>query len=638
MRDPKMSQDDFLFTLSTSINLLAAAASLWLGFYIVTRSPRSRVSWLTALTLWAVASLFLHNMVAINVPDSGVLLWLRPVVVLVLPLWLHLTVILCPDSTRSRDRTASTIARRSVIILAYALAFALIIGGVIPAGLSPGAEIGTAAYLSGRTSSTLYPLVVPFLLVLSFPSFLNLWHGRRDAPHRRLRNQFTLLLIASILAGLAGLYFSLGVWLRLDAPTLPGDALLAAGVIMLGYAVARYNALLEVRTIKRDFIYAALAIAILTGLYYVATLILYYGGHVSFLALMLVVVVAISSHALYDGVRIALDRIFYREQFRQLRANLQVLAREVGTGQPLSDQLQAVLRTLCRSLRIQRGFVALCTERGFVVEATHRVRLENLELPSAVLSTTEIVELPWPGIQAPRDMTLLVPFYAAGGQVGALVLGPKESDQPYAEEDLDLLDDLGDQIAAVIHASQLQEQNARAINAMVADFRARERALQQQVQQVLAEREEQAGSVLGDETDKEFAAWVEDGLRRLYDFTYLGEHPLAQLQVVSWRLANGTDAFVTHIDRGKALNEILLQALHKLRPEGTEPPPHQIPPREWHQFIVLHDAYNSGELNRDIMSRLYISEGTFARTRRRAVRGVAKAFQEMEQEARKRTT
>jgi hypothetical protein len=57
-----------------------------------------------------------------------------------------------------------------------------------------------------------------------------------------MRQQFTLLLVATGLAGLAGLYFSLGVWLRLDVPTLPGDAILAAGVVLLGYAVARYNA------------------------------------------------------------------------------------------------------------------------------------------------------------------------------------------------------------------------------------------------------------------------------------------------------------------------------------------------------------------------------------------------------------
>jgi hypothetical protein len=125
-------------------------------------------------------------------------------------------------------------------------------------------------------------------------------------------------------------------------------------------------------------------------------------------------------------------------------------------------------------------------------------------------------------------------------------------------------------------------------------------------------------------------------LRRLHDFSYLGEHALAGLQVVNRRLEGHKDDFVTHIDRGKALNEVLLQALHKLRPAGAKPPPHQVPPREWYQFIILHDAYVLGEPNRNIMSRLYISEGTFNRARRRAIRGVAKALQEMEGEARKR--
>jgi hypothetical protein len=237
-----------------------------------------------------------------------------------------------------------------------------------------------------------------------------------------------------------------------------------------------------------------------------------------------------------------------------------------------------------------------------------------------------------------QDMALLVPLNAGGVQLGALVLSAKQSDQPYSEEDLDLIDDLADQVANIIHTSQLQEQNAQAINELVADFRERERTLQQQVQQMLAEREAETRAVLEGISQKEFRSLVEDGLRRLHDFPYLGEHALAQMQVVSWQLEGQDDVFLTHIDQGKALNEVLIQALRKLRPEGAEPPSHQVPPREWYQFIILHDAYVLGKANRDIMSRLYISEGTFNRTRRRAVRGVVKALQEMEQEARKRKT
>nr|MBC8249006.1 hypothetical protein [Anaerolineales bacterium] len=62
-----------------------------------------------------------------------------------------------------------------------------------------------------------------------------------------------------------------------------------------------------------------------------------------------------------------------------------------------------------------------------------------------------------------------------------------------------------------------------------------------------------------------------------------------------------------------------------------------LPTREWHQYVILHDSYVLGERNRDIMSKLYIGEGTFNRARRRAIRGVARAIEEMEREAQRRT-
>ena len=53
-----------------------------------------------------------------------------------------------------------------------------------------------------------------------------------------------------------------------------------------------------------------------------------------------------------------------------------------------------------------------------------------------------------------------------------------------------------------------------------------------------------------------------------------------------------------------------------------------IPPREWHSYIILHDAYVEDVPNRDIMSQLYVSEGTFHRQRRKALRAVARSLLE----------
>ncbi len=625
-----------MFTLTTVVNLLAMSTSLWLGFFILTRRPRSRVSWLAAATLWSVASLELHNVVTINVPQRGLFVRMRPLVMFAFPSWFHLTFLLVPDAARWWRRRVGPTTVRAAILLAYGVAFAIVFSGVVPARIPPDAQVGTMAYLSGRESSTLYPVVALYLVLVGSLSLFNLWRGLKQTGDTRLSRTVTLLLAATVLALLGGLYISLGVTLRLDFPTYPGDVLIGAGVILLGYSVARHNALIEVRTVQRDFSYSLMAIGLLAAFYYLVTLVLYFGGEVSFLSLMLVIVVAISSHALYDGVRVGLDRLFFREQFRSLRANLRVLSQDAGTGQTLTEQLQAILESLCRTMRIREGFIALQTEDGFVAKARRGIRVDHQVIPLSSLTANQIVGLTAPLSQVPREMTLLVPLCAGGAQIGALVLGRRESHQPYREEDLELLLDLSDQIATVIHTSRLHEENARVIDEMVSDLRARERTLQQ-VQQLLAQSEEESQAVQEGVDEKGFTSAVEEGLRRLYDYPYLGKHRLAQLHVVTWHLENNSDGFVTHIDRGKALNEILLQALQKLRPEGAEPSHHEVPRREWHQFIILHDAYVLGENNRDIMSRLYISAGTFNRARRRAIRGVARAVREMEREVQKQT-
>ena len=620
--------------LTTAVNVLAMVISVWLGFYIVTRSARSRLSWVAALTLWSLTAYFLHNVIAINVPDSGTLFWLRPIPVLAFPLLLHLSIELLPDKSLWWAWKLSPRFGRLTLAFFYAAALGIILVDAVPGTLPPETRIGEAVYISSRRTGPLYALVPMLLVALVAQAIVNLWLGRRHVKDRILKDQFSVLLIACVLAGLAGLYITLGVGLELDLPTLPGDVMLGAALVLLGYAIAHYNAFIEVRTFEHDLAYASLAVGFLTLVYYSAALPLYHNGHLSFLALMLIILVAVSSHALYDGIRVTLDRLFYQEHFRRLRTNLNALAREAGTSQPLEEQLQAVLRALCRALRIKHGYFALRSDDGFMVKATRGTTMNEETIPVPALTTTEIVNLPRPGIDTPGDGVLLIPLSAAGAQLGALVLGAKENRRSYEDGDLELLDDLADQVASVIHTTQLQTQNAQMIGEMVNDFRSRERLLRMKTQELLREREKTKEPAPEGMNADQFPSLVEDGLRQLYDFTYLGQHALAQLSVVESLVHSWNEALVTHIDRGRALNEVLQQAVQKLRPDGVEPPKHQVPPREWHQFLILHEAYVMDVPNRDIMGRLYISEGTFNRTRRRAIQGVAQALTEMDQATR----
>jgi GAF domain-containing protein len=648
---------EFLAFLTTLFNLVGLAVCLCLGFYVVSRTLSSRLSWLAALMLWCLTGFYLHNTMIIHVPASGVLPWLRPVVMLALPLGFHLILLLppekepsrldfylpplqLPDAVRRDPGSLMSKLSRSPVPLAYALALALTLGGVFPFPVAVPAEgtTGPALFLSDQSGGPIHPLSLVYLFLCGLLAFLHLWQRRKRASSPRRRRPYTPLLAAVLLTTLGGTYLVLGIWLHLRLPSFPGDLAVGIAAVIVGYTVARHNAQVEGIPIKRDLLYISLVVGSFTIFYLLMAQVLYWGGHIfSPLTLILIIIVAITSLMLYDGLRTTVDRLFYREQFRQLRANLRALAREAGVGQALPDRLQAILSGLCRTLNIQGGFIALQQKDGFVCQATEGAVPVGQRFTAEALTTAEVADLPRLDLEGAEGMALLVPLNDGGEQVGAVVLGAREAGQVYSEDDLILLEDVADQLVAVIQATRFQEKNAQVITDMVDQFREREHALQRQMQQMLAEREEQERSILGGVDEKELVSLVEDALRQLHDYPYLGEHDLAHLQIVDWHLKDQSEGFLTHIDRGKALSDLLVQAMNKLRPMGAEPPAHTVPPREWHQFIVLHDAYTLGEMNRDIMSKLYVSEGTFNRTRRRAVRSVAKALEEMEQEARQRT-
>ena len=636
-----------LVWLTTLVNVGGLAVSLCLGLYLVTRPPRSRLSWLGALTLWSVGSFYLNNALLIYVPGSDILPWLRAIELLAIALAFHLLLLLPPEKDQRRrafflppvrlpwlDSRFPTICRLGAP-LAYGLALLLLLVGVFPLGLPPQVALRPVVYLSDRIAMPLYPLVPGYLLLLVFLSLLHLWQRRKQEPIPKRRRQYTPLFVAVILTGLSGLYLGLGVQLQLKIPSFPADLALGATAVILGYRVAEDQARMQGVAIERDLLYIGLGIGSLTICYVVLAEILHLGGHTfSTVTLIMIVIVAVSSLMLYDALRSSLDRLFYREHFRQLRANLRALSRESGIGQGLPERLQAVLTRLCATLDVRQGLVAVRDGETFVCQATERAQPVGEAFPEGALAGGEIAALPLPGTTGPEGMTLLIPIHADGQQVAALALGGKERGAPFAEEDLIVLDDLAEQLGAMIRTMRLQEENARILSQMVSDFREQEHALQRQVQGILAE----GPTAPGDTSEEGFVSSVEDALRRLYDYTYLGEHALAKLAVVQQCLGGRDPQFVTHIDRGKALSEVLVQAMEKLRPEGPEPKRLEVPSREWHLFLVLHAAYVGGDPNREIMSWLYIGEGTFNRTRRRALRGVAKAVQEMEQEACQRST
>jgi hypothetical protein len=199
---------------------------------------------------------------------------------------------------------------------------------------------------------------------------------------------------------------------------------------------------------------------------------------------------------------------------------------------------------------------------------------------------------------------LLVPLYAESCQLGALLLGRPTNAIRYSDEDVAHLMNMTDRIEDVLYFLRQKSLYARQITRLA-----------------------QAGppAPLADHAARVQVGTVEASLRNLHDYSFLGDTPLGELKLVRTRLDQSQ---VTTLERGKAVQEVLLEAVEKLHPPGEIA--RNPPPREWYPYLILRYAYLEEKPNRDIMLDLYISEGTFNRTRRAAVRSVARTLGEME--------
>jgi hypothetical protein len=628
--------DELLFASTSAINFVCLTVSLWLGFYIVTRSPRSRVSWLASTTLWSLCGYFLNSLTYIQSQSGEGLLpwWWAWSVVIAVPFWFHLSVSLLPGKLAKKQHL--------LVILLYLLALNFVAMEAYTPWVFAGTTMNPPIYNSAQRPGLLYPLFGLYLVTAPALSLYNLRLGWRQAKSRPIRRQFATLLWATSLAIFSGIVTTLSTWLGLDTPTLISNLSLGVGVALLGFGVARYNALIEGQVIGLDFIYTLLAIGLVIGGYLLAAFFSSLVFDVPSIAFLFIIMLAIVSHSLYDWARTYLDRFFYRQQYRDLRANLRDFAHTTTPDHDIRDRLQVILQNLCQSLEVSTGFIALREGESFAVISKWKVDVSQ-SIASDALATDEITVLSPPvetlGLAdtsatiAAQGWHLIVPLHAGGEQIGAIVLGQRTTGVSYTENDLALLEDLADTVAGVVHTVRLKERSVQQMDNLLREIREREQELQGRMREALTA--EARPPVLKGRSEREAISLVEDALRHLHDYPYLGEHTLAQLRIIESHLDVQKGVFVTHLDRGKTLQEVLTTAIEKLKPPDPQPSP---PTREWHQYVILHDCYVLGKLNRDVMNALYISEGTFSRARRRAVRGVARALAEMERETQRSGT
>jgi hypothetical protein len=579
-----------LFTATLFIDISAMAITLWLAFYLLARGFPSLISIRAFIVLLALSGFFLSAFVNLFRQIPGTASIRAVLLVIGLATWFSLTGQFIPPQKRRTFRWIRT----SFYILSSIIAFMLL--GTHNAFVGEPANLLWVGRMGFGLPFLLYGI---FQVVASVGILYNLLADRKFV----FSIQGRYLLYASFLPILAVGYGVLALALAPPMPRLVQDLLIFSGVLLLGVSVARYQTFVERRTTLQDFPISALTLLGLSTMYaYLA-----YRLGLEPLLIILIMQVAILTHSIYDLVREILERKRLNRE-SSFRRQLRQLEKDILSEDGLQRSLQEGLELLCQTLKASGGFIAVRSPEAFIVNATSRSIPLGSRLSPAAVACEDVSR---PDNLHRDDLAWMAPAFEAGAQVAVVGIGYPAARQDYSQDDLDLFAEVADRMGSIVTLRDAQSNRTDRLQQLLSEASSDANDLHLNTRKMIA--------AMAHNPDSEMVKMVEDGLRQLYDYIALGELPLAE-----W----SGSSLSSSIERGKRLQQILLDAIEVLRPPG--PRPQEPLPRLWFNYSILHDAYVEGVPNREIMARLYISEGTFNRTRRNALRGLARLFLEYE--------
>ncbi len=328
--------------------LLASGAVLvWaLALYVASRDPTRRAPILAAIAMLCLAAYFMGEALGALATDLGTWSeWLRrtwwaPSVAL--PVWLVLTLALAidegPPQWSERLRPWFTWLATVVIVLGIAFGAIGVVANFVQDWTVP---YTVGGQVQGVRHVQAGPLLLPFqvfalvCLVWSALNLLAMWLV--SPPGSPLRARFAWLTATGVLFLLGGgwIVIGSGVFLLVG---LPGQLLLIVGMLILGWNMARYGALLAGEQVLSDFVAYAAAMLTIVGVYGMILLTLApdYAWIERGLPLLLVVM---TTHVVVDTRGHLLDRLLYAPILGTLRGQLRDLGNRV-VRQP--DELSAL--------------------------------------------------------------------------------------------------------------------------------------------------------------------------------------------------------------------------------------------------------------------------------------------------------
>ncbi len=460
-------------------DFLLAVVSCWIGLSLLVRAPRDRDARVFA---WFTLNLALYGLTAFlplltESPDvARVMMRLQLVeTVIAPPVFLHFIMTL---TSHVRIPNGQRVMLGIFYGIGVAMALYALFGDLQAVPNSPAwSPHGELRFPDGWlwwawNVQRVLPLVAAIGLM---------WRAYRRTPGDEQEKKLQRIFALTALVGVVGAILATVNRNLLVSPLLPRTIILIA-MIVLAYAVLNHRALLPERVARRTFFYSLIGSAITT--IYVGLLLLFEWVIQTWLLISaplltifsLVVLVAVLG-PLREWFRDQLDRRFFRREFSYGRL-LRSLSDDLFERGSLDDQLQAALSSICRTLEVQSGMVALLTPEGLIPRAAYGQEKPQPILHDVMLPTepshVEETWTPWQSAQ------LLLPLRRGDESLGLLALGPHYSSLPFNATERALLDHLGNYLALAITYERAREEQQSAI-ASLAEQR---RALQAQQEQL----------------------------------------------------------------------------------------------------------------------------------------------------------
>ena len=559
------------------------AATVWMAFYLFARGFPKKLTLRAVIVLSSLAFFFYGAYTNAFYQVSGTAAWRAVLLVIGLGGWYNVTNQIMSEENQQRYRLF-----RWIVYSLGAISILLL--------LQPGTfigEQGNALYVAHIRPGWAYRVYSLYQLVVSFGIMLNLLVG----DHVGLTSRGKYFLVASIFPVASVIYGVVSLGSGMPSPRIIQDTLAFCGVFTLGLSVARHQTLTERRTTFQDFPLTTLSTL---GLAAIAVFFAWKGGMpVEDLASVAgFIILAVGT---YDLTREFLERLRMRQEgvFRK-----QLRPFEGADDSAFRVRLQEVLDLLCQTIDAPSGLIAVRTGDEFLVTASRDSLPVESRVPAEILSCEEVSLLKDRKI---GDLEWIAPSFEGQLQVAVVGIGKPRLRLEHSAGDLVLLEEFADQVGTLVSLNNLRPRPNDQIRRLIAETEANASELNSVASEIMG--------TISLYPDANFIKLVEEGLRHLPDTITLGQSRLAAIM--------GIDA-ETHVERGKELQQLLMDSIELLRP-GEKRPPEPLP-RIWYNHAVLYDAYVEGVQNREIMARLYISEGTFNRTRRNAIRGLARVL------------